>query len=108
MFTLVFNNHVHTATVPTPDMNDLTEALYHTVADKWEHVGIYLHLPMPDLKTVAAEHQQDSHKCLIGMLGVWLRRVDPPPTWTAIIEAVEFLGEKQLARQLREKYYPQI
>ena len=89
-------------------MNDLTEALYHTVADKWEHIGIYLHLPMPTLKTIAAEHQQDFHKCLIGMLGVWLKRVDPPPTWTAIIGAVEFLGKEQLARQPREKYCPQI
>ena len=37
-------------------MNDLTEALYQMVADKWEHIGIYLHLPMPTLKTIAAEH----------------------------------------------------
>ena len=88
-------------------MNDLTEALYHTVADKWEHIGIYLHLPMAAVKTIAAEHEQDSHKCLIGMLGAWLKRVDPPPTWTAIIEAVEFLGEEQLATRLREKYCPQ-
>ena len=100
-------DHVHTAPAPTPDMNDLTEALYHTVADRWEHIGIYLHLPMAALKTIAAEHQHDSHKCLIGMLGVWLKRVDPPPIWTAIIEAIEFLGEEQLARRLREKYCPQ-
>ena len=101
-------DHVHTAPAPTPDMNDLTGALHYTVADKWEHIGIYLHLPMAALKTIAAEHQHDPHKCLIGMLGVWLKRVDPPPIWTAIIEAVEFLGEEQLARQLREKYCPQI
>ena len=100
-------DHVHTAPASTPDMNDLTEALYYTVADKWEHIGIYLHLPMAALKTIAAEHQHDPHKCLIGMLGVWLKRVDPPPIWTAIIEAVEFLGEEQLARRLREKYCPQ-
>ena len=53
----MFTNHVHTATVPTPDMNDLTEALYHTAADKWEHIGIYLHLPTAALKTIAAKHQ---------------------------------------------------
>ena len=69
LFTFMFTNHVHTATAPTSDMNDVTEALYHTVADKCEHIGIYLHLPMAALKTIAAEHQHDSHKCLIGMLG---------------------------------------
>ena len=80
------------------------DALYHTVADKWEPIGIYLHLPMATLKTITAEHQRDPHKCLIGMLDAWLKRVDPPPTWPAIVEAVEFLGEEQLARELRKRY----
>ena len=80
------------------------KALYNTVADKWEPIGIYLHLPMATLKTIDAERQHDPHKCLIGMLEVWLKRVDLPPTWSAIIEAVTFLGEEQLARELREKY----
>ena len=82
------------------------EALYNTVANEWKPIGIYLHLPMPTLKAIDAEHQRDPHKCLIGMLEVWLKRVNPPPTWSAIIEAVEFLGEEQLGRKLREKYCP--
>ena len=85
-------------------MRELMDALYHKVADKWEHIGIYLHLPMPTLKVIAGEQQCDPHKCLIRMLEAWLKRVDPPPTWSAIIEAVEFLGEAHLARQLKEKY----
>ena len=36
-------------------MRDLMDALYHTVADKWEHIGIYLHFPMATLKTITAE-----------------------------------------------------
>ena len=88
----------------TPDMKDLLEALYHTVADKWEPIGIYLHLPMATLKAIAEERQHDPHKCLLGMLEVWVKRVDPPPTWSALIEAVKFLGEEQLGRELREKY----
>ena len=80
------------------------DALYHIVADKWELIGVYLHLSMATLKAIAAERQHDPHKCLIGMLEVWLKRLDPPPTWSAIIEAVEFLGEEKLARELKEKY----
>ena len=38
------------------------------------------------------------------MLETWLKQVDPPPTWAAIIEAVEFLGEEQLGIELKEKY----
>ena len=88
----MLTNHIHTAPAPTPDMNDLTEAFYHTVADKWEHIGIYLHLPMAGLKTIAAEHQHDSHKCLIGMLGVWLKRVDPPPPGLPSLRLWSFWG----------------
>ena len=87
-------------------MKDMMDALYNTVADKWEPIGIYLHLPMATLKAIAEERQHDPHKCLLGMLEVWLKRVDPPPTWSAIIEAVKFLGEEQLGRELREKYCP--
>ena len=85
-------------------MKDLMDALYHTVADKWELIGIYLHLPMATMKAITTEHQRDPHKCLIGMLEVWLKRMHPPPTWSAVVEAVEFLGEEQLGRELREKY----
>ena len=102
----MFSNTIHIMyiLVPAPDLKDLMDALYHIVADKWEPIGIYLHLSMATLKAFAAERQHDPHKCLIGMLEVWLKRVDPPPTWSAIIEAVEFLGEEQLARELKEKY----
>ena len=99
---------MYTATSETPGMRDLMDALYHTVTDKWEHIGIYLHLPMPTLRAIAAEHQTNPYKCLMGMLEVRLKRVDPPPTWSSIIEAVEFLGEEQLARNLREKYCSRI
>ena len=84
------------------------DALYNKMADKWEPIGIYLHLSMATLRAISAEQQHDPHKCLIGMLEVWLRRVDPPPTWSSIIKAVEFLGEEQLARDLREKYCSRI
>ena len=52
------------AVPPAPAIKDLMDALYHTVADKWEPIGIYLHLPMATLRTIAAEHQHDPHKCL--------------------------------------------
>ena len=63
---------------------------------------------MATLKTIVAEHQHDPHKCLIGMLEVWLKRLKPPPTWSAITEAVEFLGEEQLAQQLRDITYESL
>ena len=89
--------HVIIHIVRTPAVKDLMDAIYHTVADKWKHIGIYLHLPMVPITAINAEHHHDPYKCLIGTLEVWLNRLDPPPTWPAIIEAVKFLGKEQLA-----------
>ena len=79
-------------------------ALYHRVADKWKQIGIQLEVPEGTLATIAERRQEDPQKCLLEMLEWWLKRVDPSATWSAIADAVEFLGEEQLARELRQKY----
>ena len=79
-------------------------ALYHKVADKWKVIGLYLEIPKGKLAHIAEKCQDDPHSCFVEVLETWLERVHPPPTWTAIIEAVEFLGEEQLGNQLRVKY----
>ena len=86
-----------------PQLRDLMDALYHKVADKWRTIGLYLEIPKGKLAGIAEKNQRDPHNCLVEMLETWLEQVDPPATWTAIIEAVEFLGE-QLGNELREKY----
>ena len=87
-----------------PRLKDLVDALYHKVADKWRMIGILLEIPKAKLAHIAEMHLDDPRSCLVEVLVTWLERVDPPPTWTAIIEAVEFLGEEQLGKELREKY----
>ena len=81
-------------------------ALYHRVADKWKMIGVLLEIPKGKLATIAEKNQVDPHKCLVEMSETWLERVDPPATWTAIVDAVEFLGEEQLGKELRDKYTP--
>ena len=98
--------YINAAITCRPVLQDLMTVFYNKVADKWEPIGIYLHLRMATLKAIAAQHQRNPHMCLMGMLEVWLNRVNPPPTWSSIIEAVDFLGEEQLAKELREKYCP--
>ena len=88
---------------PTPDLKGLMTALYHKVTNKWKMIGVQLEIS--DLDSIETKHRGDSHLCLLEVLDTWLKRVDPPPTWSAIIEAVEFLGEKQLGRELRESMH---
>ena len=98
--------YVATATACRPALQELMDALYNEVADKWEPIGIYLHLPMATLRAITADHQRDTYKCLLSMLEVWLKRENPFPTWSAIIQALKFLGEERLATALREKHCP--
>ena len=87
-----------------PKLKDLMNTLYHKVADKWKMIGRYLEIPGGKLAGITKKYPHDPHSCLVEMLEIWLEQVHPPPTWTAIIEAVEFLGESQLGKELREKY----
>ena len=91
-------------TLSKPQLKDLMDALYHKVADKWRMIGIYLKISEGKLSSIAKECQHDPPSCLVAMLYTWLERVQPPATWAAIIEAVEFLGEEQLGEELRDKY----
>ena len=70
--------YINAAITCRPALQDLMAVFYNKVADKWEPIGIYLHLPMATLKAIAAQHQRNPHMCLMGMLEVWLKRVDPP------------------------------
>ena len=87
-----------------PKLKELIDALYHKVADKWKMIGVLLEIPKGKLASISEKYRGDPQKCLVEMLETWLERVHPPVTWTAIIEAVEFLGEEQLGKELREKY----
>ena len=98
--------YIATATTCRPALQELMDALYNKVADKWEPIGIYLQLPMSTLKAIAADCQLDTNKCLMRMLEEWLKKENPFPTWSAIIQALKFLGEERLATTLREKHCP--
>ena len=78
------------------------DALYHTMANKWKEIGVQLEIS--NLETTETKRHGDPQGCLLDMLETWLKRVDPPPTWSAVIEAVEFLGNERLGKELKAKY----
>ena len=67
-------------------------------------IGVHLGIPMGKLAEIECDPLCDPHICLVEMLDTWLNQDNPPPTWVAIIKAVEFLGENQLGRELRKNY----
>ena len=88
-----------------PELRDLMRALYNQVADKWMILGIQLGISHGSLRSIEVNCLRDPQKCLLEMLEMWLQQVDPPPTWAAVIDAVEFIGQEQLGRELRHKYH---
>ena len=87
-----------------PELSDLMRELCTTAADKWENIGILLRIDDGQLKVIKSNNPSDSIACLREMLRIWLSRVDPRPSWSAIAEAVKLLGDESLADNLRSKY----
>ena len=56
------------------------------------------------LSKVKADNAGDSGSCLREMLNIWLKKVDPKPSWASMADALEVLGEESLAKDIRERY----
>ena len=88
-----------------PELKDLIKELYTRASDKWEDIGILLGIDPGRLDAIKTAENNKPQSCLREMLKIWLTRVSPPPSWAAIAEAVELLGDQKLADQLRTKYH---
>ena len=88
-----------------PTLKLLLKALYSTVADKWEDIGILLDIEDGQLAKVKADNPVNSGNCLREMLRIWLKRVEPQPaSWKDLVDALTDLGEEKLAQQLKVTY----
>ena len=88
-----------------PELSDILKELYSTkAADKWEDIGIMLGIKPSDLDAIKSARNQTPQSCLREMLKLYLQKDSPPPAWTAIVEALEFVGEESLATQVKAKY----
>ena len=86
-----------------PKIKDLMKELKVAASD-WEDVGIELELEDSYLKQIKSDNSGDCKVCLREMLRMWLSRVDPPPSWSAIVEALDNLGHEDIAHHIRTKY----
>ena len=81
----------------------LLKELLSKVSADWEDIGLALDLEQGQLSAIRSDHRE-SNKCFREMLKLWLNQVEPPPTWSAIIDAIDTLQHKLLAEELRKKY----
>ena len=87
-----------------PTIKLLIKELYNTVANKWEDIGILLDIEDGQLAKVKTDNPMNSGNCLREMLRIWLKKVDPQPAWTDLIDSLSALGEEKLAQMLKDRY----
>ena len=74
------------------------------LASDWEDLGIELEVDDGALKTIKADHPQNCTDCLRETLRLWLKTIDPPPSWDIIVKAVKDIKHEDLACRLKSKY----
>ena len=84
--------------------NVLLRELSTRVSSIWEDIGLCLGLSTGSLDIIRNDNPSDSKRCFREMIKLWFKRVDPSPSWAAIIEAVDVLGYEVLAKNLRDKF----
>ena len=71
------------------------------VASEWEDIGIELDIEEGLLRQIKSDNAGECRACLREMLRAWQNRVAPPPSWSAIADALDALGHQDIATQLR-------
>ena len=79
--------------------------LLHSISRKWYDIGIELELTSDQLLTIKANNDR-VEDCLREMLEVWLRTIDPPPTWTALGDALKAEPVNEMAKAELGMYMP--
>ena len=89
--------------IATPSLKDLLKELKQ-VASKWENIGVMLGIDSGVLDNIDADNPKSCENCLREMLKVWLKQLAPAPSWQAVVEALDVLGEPKLAQELKQRY----
>ena len=72
------------------------------LATYWNTIGTLLGLSKPVLDEIMSNEEGVNDR-LYGMLSEWFKQVDPPPSWTALADAVEVIDESK-AMEIRKRY----
>lgn len=94
--------------VVKPELKVLRNEL-DLIASKWYDIGLQLDFKKGELDNIKADHAHVGVKALLlELLKQWLKRVDPPPSWKALIDALRTPAVKEMviAGELAEKYCP--
>ena len=85
----------------TPTLKELSDELYSVV--DWHSLGVKLGLKDHELSTIEKNFRGDNELCKDKMLARWLRSAELP-TWTAVVDALQLMGERNIALKMLHKH----
>ena len=89
-----------------PDNLKDVQDLVWDARTKWSNLGLELGIKIADLEVIENNCKSDIDSCFKNMLLMWLRMVDPLPTWEGLVSALgkSSVGRKDIAENIRKKY----
>jgi len=79
------------------------------VRTEWYNLGLELGQRPSTLDSIAVQYSSDPSQCFRQVLKVWLKGVDPSPTWQAMVNALKSptVAQPQVAEQIQTELSPQ-
>ena len=91
--------------VGRPELRNLLMELRSEVAHEWEDLGIMLGIESSTLDALKTAENNTAQSRLREMLKNWQKRINPPPpSWSAVITALEVMKYQGLASDLKLRY----
>ena len=86
------------------DLKKVLDSLWEARTE-WFYIGIQLDMKTSDLKVIKKNHDE-AGLCFTEMLTDWLKRMNPPPTWEALVDALksQTVGYEQLADTIEKTH----
>ena len=105
LFLLPLPLDTHNLDSPIATLLDLLNEVA-SQTNKWEEIGLQLHLSHTDIERIKIEEQERIGACFIKVFNKWETQLTPPFTWSVIISALESssVAEFRLASQLKAKH----
>lgn len=80
------------------------QRLLNNVEYKWYDIGLQLGLDPAKLECIKRSGKSNA-ECLLSMIQMWLKGVEPEPTWSCLCSVLEgnVVGEQDLATAIRRE-----
>ena len=89
------------------DLADVQRKLF-TVKNEWYNLGLELGQRTSTLDSINIRYSGNPTECFREVLKEWLKGINPPPTWQAMVNALmsPTVAHRQLAEQIRTELSP--